>query len=654
LKRFWILFLLALASFAFLHTALESVPVETVLFDPFISDAGLAWVQGNATSAFATLNVSVFSNVDARLLNHPVPGRVLLWDDSDQEGFVDFSNALTAIFSKEHVPFEKVSRLDEAGHTPGVLVLASSAFPAAFLDGARLAGLLNDGWVVVHLGLPFTFLLVNGTLVANENWQEQSDLLGFDFHSDDPLLGYQLTAKNASIRRFGIWQAASLNGTLVVFDRPLDLGFSSALNAADSVADLILNASYSVTLGRLFTNASGLSTLFFPPMALRGKAVLVHVASVNASYWLHVPLRMPLLRVLSPARVWANKSAILSVFSNASAPVNLDVDLMRDGLLLAHHDFGVLPAGVVMRSFSQNFSLPSGDYLLSFRSNGKPYSHTRVRVVVPTVQIRYADLASKTVYANAYLGDSPYSMQYVEFNGSLWRTDSQGAFRFMNPALSVGNNEFLFFMSENPVQARFQVTSGFLSSITDQLLVVVAVATFGFAFFIGGRRSRIVRVRPPRNPYAEKVMFEKSTLLPILLEKTLRLGRSKSPLSLVEATDALQYHLGDPQRRILELQAIQFFKKAAYQGVVYFENGFVTPCAWFSNKQKACQAVFERRFLDACTQSGFCVKSKKKGYRLTRGTLCLDVVLDAPMEKIRVKHKRKPLNLVAFRAFLSV
>ncbi|MDP2717442.1 MAG: hypothetical protein Q8P02_01730, partial [Candidatus Micrarchaeota archaeon] len=173
-------------------------------------------------------------------------------------------------------------------------------------------------------------------------------------------------------------------------------------------------------------------------------------------------------------------------------------------------------------------------------------------------------------------------------------------------------------------------------------------------FFRKNRRTPHVRVRAPARPRFEKVLFDAVRIRDALDSQASRLGRLRVPLSMAEATDALERSLGDPQCRIFFGHAALLFQAAQATGAVRLRGGLVAPAAWFPDEKAAEQAFFLRRFSDACIQSGFAVRKTPAGFCLSCGKRRLSVTVDAAKRRVRILPSKNLLTLEAFRARLSV
>ncbi|MBI4361237.1 hypothetical protein HY572_05700 [Candidatus Micrarchaeota archaeon] len=631
MKRFFVLVALAVASFS-VYFLYGDVVESTEGIPASVQDAGLAWFEGNASKAFFFVDGSGRARVRVALFRDAVPSRVYVLSESDQQFFPEFLERLEKRLDSWDVSVSRVPLRGLTLLTPGILVVASSAFPREFISSGGLVQWIRGGGVVVHVGLPFSYVWDSKGLAANPDWEIQKEGLGVDFVSDDALSGYRLEAKNGSAYRRGSWQVFKNGGYLAAYPRPLDRGFSSGFSAGDAVADFVLNASWQDPLTEFEGNFFLPQTIFSQPFSTSATHALVWLDGGNASRRLHFSLNRSDLRVLNPAVAWINESLSVSLFSNRSRGSRFTYSLVQDGRVLESREFGQVSSGLFLLSKSIGFN-KSGDFLISF-SDGGASSYSAVHVQAPEVRIAKADPGTKRISAMVLVDGVAYARQPVYWNGSVFYTDAGGAIRFEDLSFHGDGKTYVVEVGPVAVNARVQSTAGFLSSWPDRLMGVGALAFFAVAFGLSSRMGQFVRVDPPEKLHALRQTVDAGFLVDAVLHVNRVFGWTRMPVRLAELKTHLERGLGDPHAVVLPESLSRAVAGASAQ--LAMDGGGLVACrSWYPDESGLRAAFFRRRLLDVFVTSGWLISWVNEGIRARKGKKVLVFRLDAARERVK-------------------
>lgn len=635
MKKVLVLVVLALASFA-VYFLYEDLAQPVVPVPASVKDAGLAWFEGNASKAFFVVDGGQAAQVRVAMFREPIPQNVYVVSDSDQRFFPDFLDRFQARLGSfgvgvKPVPLEELTRLEP----PGVLVVASSAVPARFLSSGALAHWIESGGVLLHVGLPFSFVWNGRDLAANPAWSSQKEAVGVDFVSSDFLSGYRLEAVNGSAFRRGNWEVFKNQGYLAVFPRPLDQGFSSGFSAGDAVADFVLNASWQAPLSTFDERIDLPHTVFSPPVFAENLHALVFLEDANGSRRLHFSLRRSDVRVLHPGTSWVNESVSVSLFLNRSLASRFTYFLVQDGRVMDFGEFGSASSGLSLLS-KGIFLNASGDFVLFF-SDGSVPSYSVLHVQAPTVRIVKADAATKRIHAEVRVDGVPYARQAVAWNGSTFYTDAGGSFRFEDPSFQGDGESYVFQVGPVPVAARIESTAGFLSSWPDRLMVAGALALFAVALVLPNRLGGFVRVLASERLRVVRRTFSAEFLAEAVESVGRAFGWTRMPVRLDELKTHLERRLRDPHAVILPESLAH---AVAHASTLVLEGDLVACRSWFSTKKEQRDAFFRRRLLDVLVTSGWRVSWTKAGVRATRGKKAVLLQWDVDRGQVKTGARR--------------
>ncbi|MBI5226499.1 hypothetical protein HY994_04685 [Candidatus Micrarchaeota archaeon] len=624
-----------------------------------LEKSGIAWVDGNATVAFFVVNASGTADVQGTLFSHPSPSNVLVFNDSDQNGFGRFSKSLAGLLSNESIPSGEVDartlvRLDAMD--PSVLVVVASAIPSGLLRDGLLSRLLDRGWVVLYSGLPFSMVRHDGRLVDNPDWNIQSAGLGLGFEkTGDGLSDYRLVARNGTLRRMDGWQVFQRGrGYLAVHPGLLDVSFADAEVAARVFSDMYLNASW---LQRVFFsgNVSGIRTIFSPAFSGTPSHAVLWIRDSAGRRTRHsVALSMPALRVVHPSRMPFNRTLFVSVLANLTTAASFSLFMSNTSQEVARMPLGVFPVGPFWHSQPVPGPLAPGMYVLEVMGSDRVNAYSALEVYAYRVEVRYVDGASKTVYGRLWQGAHSAGGAKLIWKNQTVYADSEGNFKLPDPDMASGANRgFLDLGDGIRVPLDYEVQSSFLSTWPDRML-----AASGLLLFLGAwhmARSRPLRIRllasaPPRS---HKIPLDVQKLDLVFESTNARFGWTRMPLHITEFCSGVISVLGDPTLVLTEDAARLFLLQAQDSGFLYVERGLSAPVGWFATKADAKAAFFNRHVADALTLAGWRFTRKKNRYTCHGYGCRFNLDADGPVGRVRIIGVKSAMDLCELEKYMA-
>ncbi len=647
MKRLLFVLALALGSFSVYFFAVAPLPPAPSTANAQLHDAGIAWVDGNASAAFFVLNASHRMSLHVAVVDHRIPERVLIWSDSDQARFGVFSDELQRLLRSQSIAVKRAESRDLNANEPAVLVVVGSAIPSELVKDDAIIRLLEAGWVVVYSGFPFSMMRSGGRIVANPDWPQQREVL------QHGIIRPVLSIEHASIDSDVGWEpdrwqvAPRGTGFLAVSDGLLDASTYDAGQAASFFADFIAKARWMTPVIAFDANVSGSQAVISPTFTGLARQALVFTA--DGTNWTRrvVSLQAPAIRIIHPLEQAVNRSLSLSLLSNLSDAAVFTLAIFNGSALLQRHAIGPLPSGVSWHSHSFNTSLLPGEYVLAVSGSHGQRAHSVLRVFSYQVHVERVDPHAKTVWARLLAGSRPVGHATLTWQKQEVHTDSEGVFRLQGVPTAGGVNQARIEVDGEPVFWQYALDSGFLSSWTDRLLLAGTLGLFGIAWFWKRRQPACIHLIDSGAIAIQRVPVSGRTLAE-MMEAPAHIpgGRIRSPLTVREFLAAACRKLADPSRVIPAELATRFLSAAAASGHVHFRDGLVAPTSWYASESEAAEAFFVKRLRDILTLGGWSFKRKGRSFDCRKGRSKMVLVADSKTSCVsRLGTKRKwPLH----------
>ncbi|MBI2444782.1 hypothetical protein HYV43_00130 [Candidatus Micrarchaeota archaeon] len=594
--------------------------------------SGLAWADGNATTAFFLFDSMLPVPVDITIFRRTMPEKVLIWAESDQEKFEAFSAGLASRLSNQSIAVRRARMPDLRAVEPGVLIVAGSAMPSELALNGSWIELLDRGWVVLYSGFALSLMQSDGRIVANPQWPAQRERLGVDFEAMDPVSDVPLSVRRGSSWLSGRGQVVEHGrGALVVFPGLLDASFSGADDAADFYSEFIRQARWTRPLVSFSANATPGRFLFSPAFDGTAEEAWVRIHDLGTTHR-RVRWQPPSLRIIHPSISRAKRPFSVSFLSNLSSPVSFELSV-HDGTQALHRQaLGGFPSGLTWHSKTPTWDLATGDYVLEVSGSDGSKSYSALHLFSHRVQVDHVDSASKTISAHLWAGERPAARTDLQWAGTSIRTDSEGVFRLFDANLSGGPNRRSLVVDGQSLFFEYSVPAGLLSSWPDRLLALGAVGLFCTAWWFKRQAPVRIRLLPPV-VHGRRVSVSKEHILRAMANRT---RRDPMPLSVREFSSRLHAVLGDPMLVIEEESVRHLLRQAALAGIVVFHGDFVTLSGWYRSDAEALAAVFWKRLADRLILDGWTFR--RNGNRLSCRQAGKKMVIDTDPARGRIRR----------------
>ncbi len=654
MKRLFVLAALALASFSVYWFA--AVPSQSAVSDEgaTLRHAGLAWVDGNASSAFFVVNSSRPASIDVHVFADTIPSRVWIWDESDQARFAVFADELERRLSSESIDVSRGRRSELESSGPAVLVVVGSAMPSELMRDDFLSDLLDRGWVVAYSGFPFSWVRTGARIESNARWFSQRERLGVDFDRLDAVADYRLSIRHGSLRDAGPWQVFARHpGFLAVWPALLDASFSDADDAAVLFSDFISRARWSLPLASFSSNVTTLTTFFSPVMPIGARHALVFLERPSGIRRESVTLAPPDLLIIHPSRLLSNSSVTISILSNLSKGESFELSFINHGRLVRRYGLGDFSSGLSWHSRFLDAELVPGDYVISVTGSRGHLAYSQLHVFSYRADVSRVDAASKSVVARLWAGDSPTGDAELEWRNRTVRTDSNGYVRLTDGDLSGGVNRRSIRVEGRLVFFEYSVQDAFLSSWTDRALLAGTVGLFGLAWFWQRHQPARIRLVFSGSPCMKRVSITPTQLVQVLDSVNARFQKSCVPLTVREFSAGLGRFFSDPSFVYSEASLERFFGSAAAAGHVYWQDGLVAARAWYPSEAMAIDAFFYRRLSDVLASTGWTFRRTGERVFCRKSALRMTLTVEPRHFRVRFPGLKKGLDLDALRERLA-
>ncbi|GEM_PF-6891673 len=636
MKRLFLFAALALASFSVYWFAAGTAPAVVSDAGVKLVSSGVAWVDGNTSSAFFVVNSSRPARIDVQVFTDRLPARVWIWNESDQARFSVFADGLQHHLSSQSIDVSRGRRSDLESSGPAVLVVVGSAMPSELMKDDFLSHLLDRGWVVIYSGFPFSLVRFGARIESNSRWFAQRDRLGVDFDRLDAVADYGLSIRRGSLREVGPWQVFSRNpGFLAVWPALLDASFADADAAAWQFSEFISRVRWSLPVVSFSSNVSTLQTVFSPAFSEPARHALVFLVKPEGIRRESVTWVSPDLQIIHPSRLLSNSSLTISILSNLSAGESFELSFLNHGHALRRYGLGDFSSGLSWHSRSLDVALSPGDYVLAVTGSRGQVAYSKLLVFSYWVQVNRVDAASKSVVVRLWAGERPAGATVLAWQNRTVRTDSEGYARLADGDFSSGVNRRHVVVDGQAVFFEYSVQNAFLSSWTDRALLAATVGLFGVAWFWQRRQPARIRLVFSVPPSVKRVSITSAQLVHVLDSVNERFHQFRVPLTVREFSAGLARFFSDPQLVYPDASLERFLSDASLAGHVYWNGGLVAARAWYRSETDAMDAFFWRRLSDLLTTSGWTFR--RNGLRVICRKAAQRMTLTADSRNFRVR-----------------